>query len=336
MTPSRPVSGLVDRPSRGKSGAAGRRLGSARWVHGLALVLCGATVLLLAAGALVVGTGSSLAVPDWPLAYGQLFPPMVGGILFEHGHRMVAATVGLLTLSLAISLAVTEPRRWVRWLGFGAVLAVMLQGALGGITVLLLLPKSVSISHALLAQGFFVLTVLLAQVTAPGGPALVAASASVPIGSRRKSNGAVTRWLGVALIAALEGELLLGALVRHNAAGLAIPDFPLSLGRLVPPLDTWPVTLHYLHRVGAAAVLTLVIATAWAALRQFGGDVPLRRRVAALVLFLAIQVSLGASIIWTERGIAVTTLHVVNGALLMGAAVLTTMRAWMLGRVVAD
>ncbi len=294
-------------------------------MNALALLLCAATVVLLAAGALVTGTGSSLAVPDWPLAYGQVFPPMVGGILFEHGHRMIAAAVGLLTVILAVGLGLTEPRRWVRWLGYGALLAVVLQGLLGGLTVLLLLPKSVSVSHALLAQLFLVLAVLLAQVTAPGWPALVASARSTagrPAGS--------TRWLGLATVVVLEAELLLGAIVRHNNAGLVIPDFPLALGQVVPPLDSFPVTIHYLHRVGALAVLVLVAATAWTALRRQPGDGPLRARVAALALFAVIQVSLGASVIWTQRNLAVTTLHVVTGGVLMAAAVLVTLRAWQL------
>ena len=302
------------------AGSRGRRT-TPLWLHALAWLLCAATVVLLAAGALVIGTGSSLAVPDWPLAYGQVFPPLVGGILYEHGHRMIAAAVGLLTVILAVGLGLREPRQWVRWLGLGALLAVVLQGVLGGITVLLLLPKSVSISHALLAQLFFVLAVLLTQVTAPGWPALAAGAGS--------SSGS-TRWLGLGTVVALEAELLLGALVRHNNAGLIIPDFPLSLGRIVPPLDSFPVTIHYLHRLGAVAVLGLVAATAWLALRRHGNDRPLKVRVLWMVLFVLIQVSLGASVIWTQRSLAVTTLHVVNGGLLMAAAVLAALRAWQL------
>jgi len=299
-----------------------------RWSHGLALLLCAATAVLLAAGALVTGTGSSLAVPDWPLAYGQLFPPMVGGILFEHGHRLIAAAVGLLTVALAIWLAVVEPRRWVRWLGFAAVLAVALQGLLGGLTVLLLLPKSISVGHALLAQLFFVLAALLAQVTAPAWFALASSAA---VGSKPiPQPPAGARWLGVATLGALEAELLLGAMVRHNNAGLVIPDFPLALGRLVPPLDSFPVTIHYLHRLGALAVLVLVAIMTWMAARRHGRDAPLVRRLAAMVLFALIQVALGASVIWMQRNLWVTTLHVVNGGVLTAAATLATLRIWML------
>lgn len=316
---------ISSRSSNVGAGLAARRR---RWSHGLALLLCAATAVLLAAGALVTGTGSSLAVPDWPLAYGQLFPPMVGGILFEHGHRLIAAAVGLLTVALAVWIGLVEPRRWVRWLAYAAVLAVVLQGLLGGLTVLLLLPKSVSVSHALLAQFFLVLAVLLAQVTAPGWPALVGTAAAARAHPRQASRAA--GWLGVATLAALEAELLLGALVRHNNAGLIIPDFPLALGRIVPPLDSFPVTIHYLHRLGALAVLVLVAGMAWAAARRHGRDAPLMRRLAAVVLFALLQVALGAAVIWTQRLLWVTTLHVVNGGALIAATMLATLRTWML------
>jgi cytochrome c oxidase assembly protein subunit 15 len=292
-----------------------------RWTHGLALLLCAATLLLLAAGALVVGTGSSLAVPDWPLAYGQVFPPMVGGILFEHGHRLIAAMVGMLTLALAVWMAAVEPRRWVRWLGFGAVGAVVVQGLLGGITVLLLLPKSVSISHALLAQNFFVLAVLVAQFTSPAWPDLVRSAGTGP---------GPLRWLALATAGLAEIEILLGALVRHNNAGLAIPDFPLALGRIVPPLDAFPVAIHFAHRAAALALLVLILATAWSAWRHAEGDAPLQRRAAVLVGLALVQAALGTAIVWTQRSLAVTTLHVVTGAGVLAAAVLLAVRAWML------
>ena len=286
------------------------------------MLLSAATVVLLAAGALVTGTGSSLAVPDWPLAYGQVFPPMVGGILFEHGHRMIAATVGLLTVALAIWMAVVEPRRWVRWLAFAAVGAVVVQGLLGGMTVLLLLPKSVSISHALLAQNFLVLAVLVAQFTSGAWPKLVQSSGT--------TQGASLRRLAYATVLLTEIEILLGAVVRHNNAGLIIPDFPLALGQIVPQLDSFPVAIHFAHRVAALALFLLILATGWAGLRHPSEDGALKRRVTALVVLALLQVALGAGIIWTQLNLAVTTLHVVNGGLVLAAAALVFVRAWML------
>src|SRR5262249_10200268 len=135
--------------------------------HRFALFTAAATFVLIFVGGLVTSTGSSLAVPDWPLSYGQFFPPMVGGILYEPGHRMVAGMVAALTAALAIWTWWEEPRSSVRWLGVAAFVAILLQAVLGGVTVLLRLPTAVSVSHAALAQAFFCLVVALALITGP-------------------------------------------------------------------------------------------------------------------------------------------------------------------------
>src|SRR5438094_3256751 len=191
-----------------------------RGIHRLAAATAAATFVLLFVGGLVTSTGSGLAVPDWPLSFGQVFPPMVGGVLFEHGHRLVAALVGCLTLVLALWIAVGEPRPMVRAAGRLALFAVVLQGVLGGVTVLYKLPLAVSVAHACLGQMFFCLTVALAVLTGTEWRApLPAASSALPAVA-----GATT--------ALVFGQLLLGAFVRHMGAGLAIPDFPLAFGRL--------------------------------------------------------------------------------------------------------
>jgi cytochrome c oxidase assembly protein subunit 15 len=124
-------------------------------LHRWALFTTCCTAFLIFVGGLVTSTDSGLAVPDWPLSYGMLFPPMVGGIFYEHGHRMAAAFVGFLTVILAIWTCVKEDRSWVRWLSLTALAAVVLQGILGGLTVLYLLPASISMTHACLAQTSF-------------------------------------------------------------------------------------------------------------------------------------------------------------------------------------
>ena len=289
-----------------------------RWSFRLALLLCGGTVVLLGAGALVTSTGSGLAVPDWPLAYGQWFPPMVGGILYEHGHRLIAATVGILSIVLCAWLWWAESRRWVWRLSLAALAVVVLQGVLGGMTVLLLLPKSISISHALLAQVFFLLTVLLAQVTAPGWRELVS-------GAPGPGAGRALIW-SASTLAMLFVELVLGALVRHHGAGLAIPDFPLAYGRLIPPLTAFPIVIHFLHRLGAVAVLVLVAGTVWQVLRHHGERGALARPAVTLAALAVVQVVLGAGIIWSLRAPLVTTAHLVTGALMLAAAGLLTLR----------
>ena len=210
----------------------------ARGLHGFALAVAAATLLLVFAGGLVTSTESGLSVPDWPTTYGQnmfTFPvsKWVGGIRYEHVHRLIASGVGLLTVALAVWLARREPRRWVRRLGYFALAAVVAQGVLGGLTVLLLLPTAVSVAHACLAQTFFCLVVAIAVVTSPRWTStartLREALAASPVGRA----AAVTA--GAVFL-----QLLVGAVMRHTKAGLAIPDFPLSLGRVVPPLGSFP------------------------------------------------------------------------------------------------
>src|SRR5437667_106252 len=140
-----------------------------RGIHRLAVATAASTFVLLFVGGLVTSTGSALAVPDWPLSFGQVFPPMVGGVLFEHGHRLVAALVGCLTLVLALWIAVGEPRPMVRAAGLLALFAVVLQGVLGGVTVLYKLPLALAVAAT-------VTHVLRTQRTELGRPALLAAT----------------------------------------------------------------------------------------------------------------------------------------------------------------
>ena len=135
------------------------------WLRRYTKFVAASTLFLIFAGAMVTSTGSGLAVPDWPLSYGMVMPPMIGGIFYEHGHRMIAATVGLLTVIQAIWLQLREPKRFARILGWCSVGAVIAQGVLGGVTVLLLLPHSVSIAHAGLAEIFFCLNASIAFFT---------------------------------------------------------------------------------------------------------------------------------------------------------------------------
>src|SRR5215470_10269770 len=130
-------------------------------------VLAGCTIVLILAGSLVTSNGAGLSVPDWPTTYGWnmfTFPPSmwVGNILFEHGHRLVASGVGALTIVLVVWLWAAGTPRWLRWLGVAALCAVIAQGLLGGLTVLLFLPPAVSTAHAALAELFLCLTVAIA------------------------------------------------------------------------------------------------------------------------------------------------------------------------------
>src|SRR6185295_17208976 len=151
-------------------------------LHRFATFVAGCTVLLVLAGSLVTSTDSGLSVPDWPTTYGSnmfTFPPSkwVGGIFYEHGHRLIASGVGFLTIILTAWLWLTESRRWVRWLGVVALAAVITQGILGGLTVLFFLPAAISTAHAGLAEIFFCLVVSIALFTAPSWRAGISAPA---------------------------------------------------------------------------------------------------------------------------------------------------------------
>jgi cytochrome c oxidase assembly protein subunit 15 len=171
-------------------------------------------LVLIFIGGLVKSTDSGLAVPDWPLSYGRFMPPMVGGILFEHGHRLAAATVGFLTVLLAIFLTLKEDRSWVKKAAWAAVALVILQGVLGGITVLLRLPKPVSIAHACTAQTFFCLTVCLAVWTSrfwrSEPPARIEPIKTIPL-----------HRVSMAMVGLCFVQLILGATLRHT--GRALP-----------------------------------------------------------------------------------------------------------------
>lgn len=296
--------------------------GAPLWVHRFAVLTAAATLLLIFVGALVTSTGSGLAVPDWPLSFGQVFPPMVGGVLFEHGHRMVAAFVGMLTVTLMVLLSHWEPRAWVRWLARGALLAVVLQGALGGATVLLRLPTVVSVTHACLAQAFLCLTVVLAVCTAPGWHTLQP--------RWRDQYRPALRVLATGTTVMVYLQLILGALMRHTGAGLAIPDFPLAFGRLIPPLVSPAVTIHFLHRLGALLVACI---SAWTLIRVWGhyrAERVLRRPAIALAVLLLLQLTLGALTIWTRRAVLPMTAHVAIGAAVLATSLLLTLRVYRL------
>ena len=265
---------------------------------------------------------------------------MVGGIFYEHGHRMVATFVGFLTTILAIWLWRAEDRKWVRVLGLITLLAVITQGLLGGMTVLFLLPAWISISHATLAQSFFSLTIILALVTSPLWRQHVASELTTV---KR------TRALAVATTAAIFLQLILGALLRHTKSGLAIPDFPLVYGHLLPPADSsalpaineyrigWdlvPVTMsqiwiHFAHRVGALLAAVIVLMNASHVLSTYK-DSRLREPALLLVTLLVVQLLLGALTVWTGKGVEIATAHVATGALLLGVSVVVSARSFQL------
>jgi cytochrome c oxidase assembly protein subunit 15 len=289
------------------------------WLHRYAILVAACTLLLIFVGGLVTTTGSGLAVPDWPLSFGQVFPEMVGGVRYEHGHRLVAATVGLLTVILALWLWKSESRRWVRRLGTVALATVILQGVLGGITVLLLLPTAVSLSHAALAQVFLCLTLCLAVFT----------SRSWQEDSARieDAGSPSLKALAVGTTAMIYVQILIGAWMRHTGSGLAIPDFPLSYGHVIPPFFTRQILIHFAHRVGALLVIVLALWLALRILRMYRSERALLYSALFLLFALALQVALGIATIWSSRALIPTTLHVAVGGLTLASSLYLTLRA---------
>ncbi len=287
------------------------------WLHRYALLVTAATLLLIVAGGLVTSTDSGLAVPDWPLSYGMLFPPMVGGIFYEHGHRMIAGAVGLMTAALAFWVSRRESRAWVRRLGWLALSTVIVQALLGGITVIWLLPPVVSTSHLGTAMLFLAIVTLLAVVTSPGWRA-ARERPSIPAGDLRNLAAIATT---VAYV-----QILLGAAMRHTGAGLACPDFPLCNGQLLPDLTNSAVALHMSHRVGAIVVTALVFLLAERAWARYPEVPELRRPVLAALGCVALQILLGTLSVLSRLETTTTTAHVLGGALLLCSLVVLTAR----------
>ncbi len=200
--------------------------------------------------------------PDWPTTYGWNmfafpFSKWVGGIFYEHSHRLVASFVGFLTVILAFWTWLREKRQWVRWLAVAALGAVMAQGILGGLTVILLLPTAISMAHACLAQTFFCLVISIALFTSPQWKqGLPAAHSTTSSGSSITLPALCTMTTGAIYI-----QLMLGALMRHTDSGLAIRDFPLSFGRIVPHFTSSHIAIHFSHRVGALLVSGMIVWT---------------------------------------------------------------------------
>jgi cytochrome c oxidase assembly protein subunit 15 len=293
------------------------------WLHRYARLLVVATFLLVAAGGMVTSTNSGLSVPDWPTTYGHqmfAFPlsNMVGGIFYEHGHRLIASTVGFLTIGLVVFLWRVDTRRWVRKLGLVALGAVVLQGVLGGLTVLYFLPAPISIGHASLAQVFFALTTSLALFTSRGWR--MPARAAVDDASLR----ARTRALTLVVYA----QMILGAWMRHQGAGLAIPDFPLVFGGLLPPAWTFPIALHFAHRLGALVVAGFVVATFLYIRRRYGARTEFSRPAWLLLFIVALQITLGAFVVLSGKQPVINTLHVATGGLVLVTSVVLTLRAY--------
>ena len=269
---------------------------------------------MLIAGALVTSNDAGLAVPDWPTSFGR-WPvtysyfrvPLVGGTLYEHGHRIVAQLIGLLTIGLAIWTHKTDPRPWMRKLGWAALGLVIAQGVVGGITVLFYLPWAVSTTHAALGQSFFCLTVAMALFTSRGW---IESQPLHLVETRHPRLHTLT----LLAVAAVFAQLVLGAAFRHNGMKLAP------------------------HLFGAVVVAAVLVWTVMRTLTDFPQYPELRRPAMLLLWLLMAQLSLGF-IAWMMRtnyasapqpllpAVLSTVAHVVNGALVLATSLVLAIQS---------
>ncbi|MFO1463856.1 MAG: COX15/CtaA family protein [bacterium] len=272
-----------------------------RW---LALSVAVLTWLLILVGGIVHGTGSSLACPDWPTCYGTFFPQMTGGIFFEHSHRIVAALTGFLTVILCVLLLVKgDPT--LKKAGVAAVLLVIFQGVLGGITVIYRLPTAVSTAHLATSMLFLCLMVAIAFSTFRS--------------HLQKSPGdlaGLRPWLVPALILVYL-QIVLGGLVRHTGAGLACMDIPLCRGSFWPEGAPPILQAHMLHRIVGMLVALTVYAVSWRVFRSASGVFALRLLAALAPLLVTLQIALGLWSVHSALGLFPVTAHLGVGALLL-------------------
>jgi cytochrome c oxidase assembly protein subunit 15 len=331
-------------PSTSSNSAVADRRYS-KWLNRFAWLTCIATLLLICSGGMVTSKNVGLAVPDWPTTFGYnmfLFPvsKWVGGILFEHTHRLIASVVGFLTIILAIWLWRSDSRRWVRNLGVIALGGVILEGILGGLRVTML-KDEIGIFHACVAQAFLALLVVIALVTTSFWRSLdkivISAEKFMPI-----------RSLAIAITLAIYVQLALGATMRHQHRDLSILDFPTANGAWIPDtsapslakinawrdarglsdVDVFQIWLQMVHRFVAVLIAIGIIAFCshvWNDARQIPA---LKKFSIWWVVFLLVQLTLGAWTIWSNKAADIATAHVAVGAIMLSFGVSISAISW--------
>jgi len=304
---------------------------------------------------MVTSKNVGLSVPDWPTSFGYFmwslpFRMWKGGILYEHSHRIIASTVGCLTLILAIWLRLSGRRRGVQLLGAWALVAVVIQGILGGITVKYLLPTAISVAHGMLAQIFLLLTVALAYSQSR--------EYAIRQADNTRPSDARLRNYGIVLMVLVFVQLGIGAIMRHGMkehGGVSVPDFPKVAGGWLPSftpslldhihqerfqlnwkgnhdllveVTMFQVVIHVIHRLWAFVLFIFALGLTIFTCRRYKEHPILLRTMHGFNSFLLLQMVLGAFSVWTQKGEIVTSLHVVNGAIVWTMAFLLVLRAW--------
>jgi heme a synthase len=297
---------------------------------------------------MVTSKNVGLAVPDWPTTFGYnmfLFPvsKWIGGILFEHTHRLLASTVGVLTIVLAIWLWFGQDRQFLRKLGLIAVAGVIFQGILGGLRVTML-KDEIGIFHACLAQAFLGLIVLIAVMTTNFWRSL----ANIGVDPSRRRGIASIRRMAIATTIAIYAQLALGATMRHQHKDLPILDFPTANGAWIPdtsasalaktnawrdaralsdvtPFQIW---LQMAHRFLALLIGIAVIVFCARVWREARHVAVLRRLSNFWVVFFFVQFTLGAWTIWSNKAADIATAHVAVGAIMLSFGMSISAICW--------
>ena len=349
---------------------------STRCLNRFAWITCVATLLLICSGGMVTSKNVGLAVPDWPTTFGYnmfLFPvsKWVGGILFEHTHRLMGSLVGFLTIILAVWLWLGEDRRWVRSLGVIAVVGVILQGILGGLRVTMM-KDQIGIFHACVAQAFLGLLVFMALVTtkfwrslSDGTSAAEGGAPATPgLDYRRQIPGSqefvppsLTRFspikaLAIAITVAIYAQLALGATMRHQHRDLAILDFPTANGAWIPDtsagaltkINAWrdaralsdvtafQIWLQMVHRLLALIIAIAIVVFCARVWREMRDFAALKRLSLLWVVLVLGQITLGAWVIWSNKAADVATAHVALGAVMLSFGVSNSAICWRISQ----
>jgi len=323
-----------------------------KWLNRFAWLTCVATLFLICSGGMVTSKNVGLAVPDWPTTFGYnmfLFPvsKWVGGILFEHTHRLMGSLVGFLTIILAVWLWLCEHRRWVRNLGVAALVGVIMQGILGGLRVTMM-KDQIGIFHACVAQAFLGLLVFIALMTTQFWRSLTDRLVDSQDSSRIKT-------LAVAITVAIYVQLALGATMRHQHRDLAILDFPTANGAWFPDtsqsalakINAWrdagalsdvtafQIWLQMAHRF-LALIIAIAIIAFCARLRREPRSLAVLKRLSVLWVALVLsQIALGAWVIWSNKAADVATAHVALGAVMLSFGVSISAICWRISQTQA-
>jgi heme a synthase len=308
------------------------------------------TLFLIFMGGQVKSHEAGLAVPDWPTTYGENmftfhYNKWVGGVYYEHTHRLVASVIGMLTIGIMVWIHIVDKRAWVKHLSKLTLVVVIAQGLLGGLTVILLLPAWVSVSHGVLAQTFFLITILLAYAVSREWSTREETPAAL--------EGNPVLKPALMMLAMVYVQLILGAVMRHTESGLALPDFPLMSGQIIPFftqesvewVNNWrfdytfdtgivleEVTLaqlwaHFVHRLGAVGVFVALILVAKRAGKVREYYPTLWKSTIILMVLITIQILLGILTVISHRVPLITSIHVVTGAATLGASWFLVLRA---------